>query len=149
MNKAAGGQRAELAWQRLARTGTRRTLARTLVIEVLADADGHLSVAAIHERVAVGRPEVNLSTVYRTVAFLVEMGVAHLLPWPGEALYGLNDSPHVHAICEDCGEHAELPAGDLGQAVAEARRRSDLELGPAGMALVGRCRACSALPEPR
>jgi len=82
-----------------------------------------------------------VSTVHRTVALLLEQRVAHVLPWPGEAQFGLNDSPHVHAICEECGAHVELPADDLGSAVA-AQRSSDLDLGPAGLALFGRCAGC-------
>ncbi|GLZ01584.1 transcriptional repressor [Actinoplanes sp. NBRC 103695] len=135
--------RATRAWRILDAAGARHTMARGLVIDVLAETDGHLSVAAIHEKVAASRPEVNVSTVHRTVNFLVERGVAHVLPWPGEALFGLNESPHVHAICEGCGRHFELPASDLGKAVAEARRHSGLELGATGMALIGRCQDCA------
>ncbi|WP_051798471.1 Fur family transcriptional regulator [Catenuloplanes japonicus] len=135
--------RAGHAWQRLTEIGARRTQARALVIEVLAAAPGHLSAADIHRRIASVRPEVNLTTVYRTTSFLVGQGIAHLLEWPGEAMYGLNDHPHVHAVCDRCGAHSEIPAARLDGVLAEARRCGDLGLQPAGMALFGRCHDCT------
>ncbi|MFY1692863.1 Fur family transcriptional regulator [Plantactinospora sp. WMMB782] len=122
----------------------RRTLARTMVVDVLANASGHLSVGAIHQQVSASRPEVNVSTVHRTVAALTELGVVHPLPWPGEALYGLNERPHVHAVCDRCGSHSEIQAAALASAVAEAQRCSDLDLGGTGLALFGRCPRCAA-----
>jgi Fe2+ or Zn2+ uptake regulation protein len=136
--------RVQQAWQALAAAGARRTLARALVIETLARADGHLSVTAIHDQIAGDHPELNISTVHRTVAFLVDNGVAHLLPWPGEALYGLIDRPHHHAVCNTCGTVSEIPAPELSQAVAVAENSSDFQLGDAGLALFGRCPTCRA-----
>jgi Fe2+ or Zn2+ uptake regulation protein len=77
--------RVEQAWQTLGGLRARRTSARALVISALAAADAHLTVTGIHERIAGDHPEVNISTVHRTVAFLVDKGVAHVLPYPGEA----------------------------------------------------------------
>ncbi|GAA2584498.1 transcriptional repressor [Dactylosporangium fulvum] len=136
--------RATHAWQRLTAAGARRTLARGMVIDLLAATPGHLSIGEIHRTIAASRPEVNVSTVHRTIAFLVELGVVHALQWPGEALYGLNEHPHIHAVCEDCGSHTEIRADTLAAAVAEARRGSDLDLGPDGLALFGRCADCAA-----
>lgn len=131
------------AWQTLTEAGARRTLARTMVIDVLAAAPGHLSITAIHQTIAGNRPEINVSTVHRTIAFLTDLSIAHVLPRPGEALYGLNEHPHIHAVCEDCGDHTEIHADTLTAAVAEAQRGSTLELGPTGLALFGRCSACA------
>jgi Fur family transcriptional regulator, ferric uptake regulator len=136
--------RAEQAWQALAAVGARRTLARALVIEALARAEGHLSVTSIHARIAGDHPEVNISTVHRTVAFLVDNGAAHVLPWPGEALYGLIDTPHHHAVCDTCGTVSEIPAPALSAAVASAEDSSDFQLGDSGLTLFGRCPACRA-----
>lgn len=134
--------RAEQAWQVLQAAGARRTVARQLVIEVLAAADRHLSVAEIHRDVARTRPEINLSTVHRTVAFLVEQHVAHVLAWPGEARYGLNERPHIHAVCSGCGQDYEIEAADLSGAVRQARKASPIELDDTSLTLVGRCGTC-------
>jgi Fur family transcriptional regulator, ferric uptake regulator len=134
--------RVQQAWLGLAAVGARRTLARALVVEVLARAAGHLSVTAIHEQIAGDHPEVNISTVHRTVAFLVDNGVAHVLPRPGEALYGLADEPHHHAVCDVCGAVSEIPAPAMSKAVAAAEDSSDFQIRDAGLAVFGRCPAC-------
>ncbi|WP_173160453.1 Fur family transcriptional regulator [Phytohabitans suffuscus] len=122
--------------------GSRHTIARTMVVDILAAVDGHLPITEIHERVAATRPEINLSTVHRTIAFLVEHGVAHPLPLPGEGRYGLNDAPHHHAVCDTCGAVSEIAAQTLAAAVTAAERSSDFTLGDSGLALFGRCPAC-------
>ncbi|MFY1636487.1 Fur family transcriptional regulator [Solwaraspora sp. WMMB335] len=146
MTTTAASARAERAWELLVAAGARRTWARRLVVDVLAASAEHVSVGVIHQRVVAARPQVNISTVHRTVSFLVEHGVAHVLQWPGEVLYGLNESPHVHAVCEQCGRHSELPAGRLAAVLAEARSRSGLDIGSTGIALFGRCPTCAAGP---
>jgi hypothetical protein len=94
-------------------------------------------------------PQVNLSTVHRTVATLVEYGAVHPLAWPGEARYGLSTQPHVHAVCEVCGSMSEIPAARLAPAVAEAGRASGLDLPEDGLALFGRCSSCRSLESQR
>ncbi|MET7426972.1 transcriptional repressor [Dactylosporangium sp. NPDC005555] len=144
MDAAAPTDRATRAWHRMVAAGARRTMARVMVIDVLTGASGHLSIGAIHHAIAAIRPEVNLSTVHRTIAFLVGLGVAHVLQRPGEALYGLNERPHIHAVCETCGMHAEIPADTVAPAVTAAQGAVDFEVSTAGMALFGRCQACVA-----
>jgi Fe2+ or Zn2+ uptake regulation protein len=78
------------------------------------------------------------------VAFLVDKGVAHVLPYPGEARYGLADSPHHHAVCHACGAVVEIPARALSRVVAAAERSSSFQLADSGQALFGRCPDCRA-----
>ncbi|HEY2674843.1 MAG TPA: Fur family transcriptional regulator, partial [Rugosimonospora sp.] len=134
------------AWQQLAAAGARRTLARGMVIDALAGSPSHLSITAIHQKVAEVRPEINISTVHRTVAFLAEHAVVHLLAWPGEARYGLCADPHVHAICEACGTISEIPAPSLAEAVTAAGDATRYDIGAAGLTLFGRCPACRPTP---
>ncbi|MEV0131763.1 transcriptional repressor [Dactylosporangium sp. NPDC050688] len=148
MEAAEPTDRASRAWHRMITAGARRTLARVMVIDVLAGTAGHLSIGTIHHAIAAIRPEVNLSTVHRTIAFLVGLGVAHVLQRPGEALYGLNERPHIHAVCETCGTHTEIPTDALAPAMTAAQKavqhEVDFEVGTAGLALFGRCRKCAA-----
>ncbi len=136
------GERARRAWQQLTAAGARRTLARGMVIDALAGTAAHLSITEIHQKVAERRPEISISTVHRTVAFLAEHAVVHPLAWPGEARYGLCADPHVHAICEHCGKISEIPAPSLAGAVAAAGDATRYDIGAAGLTLFGRCPAC-------
>jgi Fe2+ or Zn2+ uptake regulation protein len=141
--------RAGDAWNLMVGAGARRTLARSAVIDVLAESPVHLAIAEIHQRVVERFPQINLSTVHRTVATLVEYGAVHPLAWPGEARYGLSTQPHVHAVCEVCGSMSEIPAARLAPAVAEAGRASGLDLPADGLALFGRCPSCRGVESGR
>ncbi|SEG75990.1 Transmembrane secretion effector [Thermomonospora echinospora] len=85
------------ALARLRAAGHRRTRSRVLLLNVLAGADGHLTVEAIHRRAAVsGR--LDLSTVYRTLAVFERLQLVHTLEIGGRITYGLADHPHAHAL---------------------------------------------------
>lgn len=90
--------------------GERLTGTRLAVLAVLEAADGHLSAAELHQRVLLTRPLTNLSTVYRTVERLTELGVVHVLTGAGEALFGLSVQDHHHAICDSYGRVVPINA---------------------------------------
>jgi Fur family ferric uptake transcriptional regulator len=58
-------------------SGYRLTPQRQLVWDALREAEHHLSVEQLHERVSQTVPEFNLASVYRTVALLGELGLAN------------------------------------------------------------------------
>jgi Fe2+ or Zn2+ uptake regulation protein len=135
-------QRLEAAFHRLEHTGTRRTTARVAVIETLADADQHLSIAEIFRRVHADHPAITLSTVHRTVGFLLAHEIVHVLAWPREALYGLADRRHSHLVCVGCGQVGEVPPDLLDGAAGALREQSDFDLLDGGQTLLGRCPDC-------
>ena len=94
--------------------GERATAVRLDVLDVLAAAHRHLPVAEIHRRVESERPGTNLSTVYRTLDRLAELGLVHGLVAGGETSYGLALEAHHHVTCESCGATVSVP----GTAVA-------------------------------
>src|SRR5689334_2561362 len=104
------------ARQLLRDAGIKVTTARLLVLGVLAEADAHLGVHDIDARVNAIAPPIDVSTVYRTVSRLEELGLVHSISTPTEALYGLARRPHHHAVCTHCGKVTELS----GPAVVEA-----------------------------
>ncbi len=97
--------------QRLADRGVRYTRGRKAVTSALARADGPLSAAELHELI---RPSVPLSSLYRSLAVLEEVGV--LIPHFGQAVsrYELAEwlaGHHHHLVCLECGtvDDVELP----------------------------------------
>ena len=132
----------------LQRHGLRCTTPRLAVTSVLfavPDA-GHLSaqqiVAVLGER---GDP-VDLATVYRTLATLVDVGVLHALAVGERTMtYGLTANAHHHAVCTRCGEVIEVPAEQLSEALARASDGSKFALSStAGLTLHGLCPNCQA-----
>lgn len=124
--------------------GYRLTPQRTMVWDVLRTQDSHLSAEQICAQVQRTFPNVNLSTVYRTLELLVGLGLVretHL--GPGTRLFEVEEEvPHHHLVCESCGVvvhiHDEDLAG-LGKALVDARGFLLREA-----TLFGRCSSCAA-----
>ena len=95
--------------------GERATQARLDVLDVLDGADTHLTVAEIHRRVEVRRPGTNLSTSYRTVDRLLELGLVHGLTVGTETAYGLSLADHHHVTCDGCGRTTSVATADVAQ----------------------------------
>ena len=95
---------------RLRERGYRITPQRRAVIEVLLNSDDHPSVTVIYERVRDRFPMTRLSTVYKTISLLRDVGEIHEL--------GFSDNtnrydagwtrPHAHIICTRCSQVRDL-----------------------------------------
>jgi Fur family ferric uptake transcriptional regulator len=130
---------------RLREAGLRSTVARRAVLQALAAA-GHATVDELAEAVQRTRPEVNLSTIYRTLEALDEAGlVTHAHLHHGSPTYHSVDAdPHVHLVCSECGQVEEQPASvarNLAQHLLEA---TGFTLDVAHLAVHGTCARCSA-----
>ena len=128
---------------RLADAGGRRTASRQAIIEVIVEAGSHLTADEIAGQVHERFPSVNLSTVYRTLDALTDLGIVdHVHFGHGRAVYHLTDEAHQHLVCEQCGAVEELPVSRLGPFLRVLDREFGFELDRRHFALVGRCRAC-------
>ena len=89
--------------------GHRLTPRRLMVVEVLAQNGGHLTVEEILARVRERHSMVNKTTVYRTLELLRELGIVVVTDLGGERLeYELLNHPHHHLICEKCRARIEV-----------------------------------------
>lgn len=135
--------RTDWALAQLARRGGRRTVAHVSVLEVMTQAEGHLSIQEIYERIT-EHPSLSLSTVHRIMARLTSAGLVHVLPVPGEARYGLSDHVHGHAICTTCGRVQELSHASLTTIMRLAQQETGFTVPPSGVGLQGLCPDCHA-----
>ena|SRR5438034_5709011 len=131
--------------------GLRMTPQRQLILEAVQAMQGHISVEAVHARVAARFPQVNISTVYRTLELLQDLGlVTHTHFDDGVAQYHRADEGlHQHLVCRGCGSEQELDLEVLRPLGKELRRRYGFEADLAHFALVGMCRRCAAPTVPR
>ena len=109
--------------ERLAQLRQRITRARRAVVEGLCAADGPVTVRQLHARLHA----VDLVTVYRTLNWLVELGIARqVAAVPGAERFELaSDEPHVHHLhCERCGRLATAAVCGLDEAVFSRIRRA-------------------------
>ncbi len=87
-------------------------------------------------------PSVHVSTVYRTLALLEEIGaVRHVHLSHGPALYEHAGSADVrHLVCEVCDRHVAVPMEVFDTARERLARDFDFVLEGSHFAIVGRCR---------
>lgn len=104
-----GMGRGQMWWHgRFRGRGYRITMGREAILEVLTDADKHLSAEEIYTKVRTRCPAVGLTTVYRTLEILVTMGIVFKFDFgDGRARYELTEGSqrgthHHHLICTRC-----------------------------------------------
>jgi Fur family ferric uptake transcriptional regulator len=129
----------------LRRRGYRLTPQRQLVLEAV-DTLEHATPDGILCEVRRTASGINISTVYRTLELLEELGlVSHAHLGHGAPTYHLADRhDHMHLVCRDCDQVTEADvsvAAPLGDGL---RERFGFETDMKHFAIFGRCRDCAA-----
>ena len=145
---AGSDVRAELGhdWQAALREkGYRLTPQRQLVLEAVGRL-GHGTpeeIATTVRRTATG---VNISTVYRTLELLEELGlVRHTHLGHGAPTFSVStDDDHVHLVCRDCGDVQEAPPDVVAPVVEKLASTRGFTVDVGHFSVFGRCKACSA-----
>nr|WP_155073491.1 transcriptional repressor [Streptomyces taklimakanensis] len=89
---------------------------------------------------------VNISTVYRTLELLEELGlVSHAHLGHGAPTYHLADRhDHMHLVCRDCDRVIEADTRLADDFVERLRREFGFDTDMKHFAIFGRCRDCAA-----
>src|SRR5438067_10512004 len=129
----------------LKQRGLRMTPQRQLILDAVAAMHGHVSVDQVYQHVVRVFPDVNISTVYRTMEVLEELGVVrHTHFHDGVAQYERTDAArHHHMVCSRCGADAEVDLAVLQPLAEELKRRYGFEVDLAHSAIIGVCRRCA------
>lgn len=123
--------------------GGRVTGARRGILAALVSAHGHLTADELATRVQAAQPDVHLSTIYRSLDALEQLGlVDHVHLGHGRAVYHLTDDPHQHLVCEECGVVIEVPDSTFGVLSADLMDEYGFAVRPNHFAVLGRCAAC-------
>jgi Fur family ferric uptake transcriptional regulator len=95
-------------YQYFAKHGYRLTAPRKEIITILSQNNNHPSIEEIYLNVHKKYPSIGITTVYRTLDLLVNMGLVHKFDFgEGKARFELIDHPdgighHHHLICVEC-----------------------------------------------
>jgi Fur family ferric uptake transcriptional regulator len=129
--------------------GLRLTAQRQLVLEAVHEL-GHATPDQVHARVARTAAGVNITTVYRTLELLEELGlVTHAHLSHGAPTYHPATGPqHVHLVCSGCGDITEIPTELVRPLAAELRQDRGFTVDVGHVALFGLCRGCTDGPWP-
>ena len=119
--------------------GEGHTVGRTRTAVV--DAVRAQTAAFTADELAAAVPDVHVSTVYRTLALLEEIGaVRHVHLSHGPALYEHAASAEVrHLVCEVCDRHVAVPLDAFDAVRERLATEYDFVLAGSHFAIVGRC----------
>lgn len=123
--------------------GLRVTAPRRAICEALArDHEKHLTANMLHaaaeQRLGSG---IDISTVYRTIEALEQVGVIHHvhLGHGASVLHVSDHNEHHHLVCEVCGRTVDLSIDELQGLSQTFSERHDFILDSVHFALIGRC----------
>ncbi|MGA2037152.1 MAG: transcriptional repressor [Acidimicrobiales bacterium] len=123
--------------------GGRATASRRMLLEVLFEAEGHLSAEELAGSVCARAPDVHISTIYRNLEELQRLGVVvHSHLGHGPATYQLAALAHAHLICEGCGATIEAPDELFRPLARTTRNKLGFTIDPHHFAILGRCESC-------
>ena len=128
----------------LHRRGLRMTTQRQLVLDAVRELE-HATPERICDHVQRTAPAVNITTVYRTLDLLSELGlVRHTHLGHGAPVYSTDGHEHLHLVCHRCGEVTQAPRDLLDGAADALRATAGFELDATHLALSGTCRRCAS-----
>nr|WP_221467749.1 transcriptional repressor [Saccharopolyspora phatthalungensis] len=120
----------------------RMTPQRQLVLDAVREL-GHATPEQVCRRVQGTASTVNITTVYRALDLLEELGlVRHTHLGHGAPTYSVEEHEHVHLACHRCGKIDEVPTELLDDLSRELLTRFGFVLNATHLALSGLCRNC-------
>ena len=131
--------------EQLRARGYRVTPQRQLVLEAVARLD-HATPEEIGVQVQQTARGVNISTIYRTLELLEQIGmVTHTHLGHGAPTYHLaTDADHVHLKCRDCGRVTEISPDAIRPLITMLDERHGFETDVGHLTVFGRCAECRA-----
>ncbi len=132
------------AWdEELRSRGYRVTPQRQLVLEAVAGLD-HATPEEIAATVQQTASGVNISTIYRTLELLDNLGlVTHTHLNHGAPIYHLaSDADHVHLVCQDCGRVLQVSPEVIRPLIVALEEGQGFETDVAHLTVFGRCGEC-------
>ena len=129
----------------LRQQGYRSTPQRYIILKVLQEAQEHLSIEQILERVQHFYPNVNLSTVYRTLDLLKELRLVRETYFPADKhlKYEMfTERIHHHLTCRTCGTIMHLDEVVQEELYDLLQRHHHFHHLTLDMMSVGYCDAC-------
>src|SRR5262249_8358353 len=119
------------------------TAQRQLVLEAVSVLE-HATPQRICGYVQQAAPAVNITTVYRTLELLSELGlVRHTHLGHGAPVYSTDEHEHLHLVCHQCGDVSEAPRGLLDELADVLRGSKGFQLDATHLALSGTCKRCA------
>jgi Fur family ferric uptake transcriptional regulator len=99
---------------------------------------------ATPEQISEAVPGVDITTVYRTLEVLEEIGlVRHTHLGHGAPTFRPADDQHVHVVCHVCGRVSDAPETLADELADRLRAEQGFVLDRSHFTVFGRCRECA------
>lgn len=123
--------------------GYRMTPQRLAILHVLHHEDRHLSPGEVYEQARLELPNLTEPTVYRTLEFLAENGLARpALTGNGHLAYEIARHEHHHLVCRQCGDEMEVKHDILKSMYTRLESESGYRLTDSHLTFFGLCPDC-------
>jgi len=131
----------------LDRAGHRLTDARRLIAGLIAERNGHFTVADLVAACRSGHTGIGRATVFRTVDLFESLDVIERLDLPsGEHAYvECERAHHHHVVCSRCGRTEGIEDAGLRTLVGKVSRQTGFRIDDHRLEMFGLCPACLAL----
>jgi Fur family ferric uptake transcriptional regulator len=134
-------------WERrLREQGFRITPQRQLVLEAV-ERLRHGTPEAILAEVQRTATGVNLSTIYRTLEVLEDVGLvthAHIGHGP-PTYHAVDEHVHIHLVCDRCAKVVSVPASEANEFVARLESEHGFRTDISHVSVHGLCESCRHL----
>lgn len=124
--------------------GFRLTPQRQMILDVVREAGGHCTPEQVYERVQTKSSAINRATVYRTLEFLLRLGLvttAHLQE--NQVVYEIAGAhPHHHLICQNCRHVLEIDHNLVAPFFQQLAAQMAVTILTDHLVLFGLCPAC-------
>ncbi|MCX6011358.1 MAG: Fur family transcriptional regulator [Chloroflexi bacterium] len=132
--------------KKLTEQGYRLTPQRLMIISAIEHSDGHISAEEIYAQVMAKYPHVNISTVYRTLELLKQLGLVTDTDFgEGRVRYHpVGKGHHHHLVCQECGATVDLDETVLTPLKDVLLREYGFSADLRHLAIFGRCGRCGS-----
>jgi Fur family ferric uptake transcriptional regulator len=130
--------------KKLSEQGYRLTPQRLMTIAAIEHSNGHISAEEIYAQVVMKYPNVNISTVYRTLELLKKLGLVTDTDFgEGRVRYHpVGKGHHHHLVCQECGDIVDLDEAVLAPLKEDLLREYGFSADLKHLAIFGRCGKC-------
>lgn len=128
----------------LTKKGYRLTPQRLMIVEAIEDSDDHISAEEMYSHVVARYPNVNISTVYRTLDLLKRLGLVTETDLGGGRFryHPAHKGHHHHLVCRACGNITDLDESLLAPLEKALERQYGFSAELRHLAITGLCSWC-------
>jgi len=116
-----------------------------MVLSAIEDSDDHISAEEIYAQIVAKYPQVNISTVYRTLELLKRLGLVTETDLGGGRVryHSVEKGHHHHLVCQECGAIIDLDESVMSSLKDTLLREYKFIADLRHLAIFGRCVDCS------